>query len=147
MSLVKENSNVTFHYLGKLSDGKIFDSSMKVENHEVFVEDKEPLKVELGKGSLIPGFEKGLVGMEVGEEKTIVIKPEDAYGMIDESAKVEVPKGNVPPTIKEGEMLSSPDGMRTVLVKEIKEETVVLDTNHPLAGKELTFFLKVVSVD
>lgn len=146
MSVITENSTVKVHYIGKLSDGEVFDSSKAVEGNENFT-DKDPLDVELGKGMLIPGFEKGLQGMKEGESKTITIPSEEAYGPVREDHYQEIEKQYVPDTVKEGEMLQTqgPQGPMTVTVKEVKEKTVVLDANHPLAGKDLTFELEVVS--
>jgi len=148
MSVIKENSKVKIHYTGKFTDGEVFDSSKAVEGDEKFSEDREPLDVELGKGMLIPGFEKGLQGMKEGETKTISISADDAYGQPKDDHFQEVDREFVPDTVKEGEMLQAqgPQGPMTVVVKEVKEKTVILDANHPLAGKDLTFDLEVVSI-
>ena len=148
MSEVKENSNVKVHYTGRFNDGEVFDSSKAVEGDERFAEDREPLDVELGKGQLIPGFEKGLQGMKEGETKSITIESKDAYGPIKEDHYQEVEKQYVPDTVKEGEVLQAngPQGPMTVKVKEVNEKTVILDANHPLAGKDLIFDLEVVSI-
>jgi FKBP-type peptidyl-prolyl cis-trans isomerase SlpA len=102
----------------------------------------------LGQGQLIPGFERGLIDMEVGETKTIEIEPQDAYGNPNEEMYQEVEKTVLPEDIFEGMMLQAngPQGVFNVLVKEIKETTAVLDANHPLAGKKLFFDLEVVEV-
>ena len=146
MSVITENSIVKVHYIGTFEDGEVFDSSKAVEGNENFT-DKDPLDVELGKGMLIPGFEKGLQGMKEGETKTITIPSDEAYGPVREDHYQEIDKEFVPDTVKEGEMLQTqgPQGPMTVTVKEVKEKTVVLDANHPLAGKDLTFELEVVS--
>ncbi len=147
MSVVTENSKVKVHYTGKFTDGEIFDSSKAVEGNDTYT-DKDPLDVELGKGMLIPGFEAGLQGMKEGETKTITITSDEAYGPIREDHFQEIEKALVPETVKEGEMLQSqgPQGPMTVTVKEVKENTVVLDANHPLAGKDLVFDLEVVTI-
>ncbi len=147
MSEVKVDSKVKVHYTGKFNNGEVFDSSKAVEGNERFV-DKEPLEVELGKGMVIPGFEKGLQGMKEGESKTITIPSDEAYGPVKEDHFQEVEKQYVPDTVKVGEMLTAngPAGPMNVVVKEVKEETVVLDANHPLAGKDLVFDLEVVSI-
>lgn len=146
MSIIKENSTVKVHYTGKLSNNEVFDSSKAVEGTPF--QDREPLEVQLGKGMLIPGFEKALHGMAEGESKTITIPSEEAYGPIREDHYQEVEKQFVPDTVKEGESLQAqgPQGVMIVKVKEVKENTVVLDANHPLAGKDLIFDLEVVSV-
>ena len=132
---------MTLNYTGKLEDGTIFDSSL--------VEGREPLKAKLGEGQLIPGFESGLIDMTVGENKTVEINPTEAYGDYNDELIVEVPKNNVPENVEVGMMLQTfgPMGPSIVKVLEIKDEVVVLDANHPLAGKKLTFELEVVGVE
>ncbi len=108
-----------------------------------------PFKYTHGKGDIIPGLENGLKGMQVGEEKTIEVKPEDAYGKIQPEAFQEVPRKNIPPKVLEVGatfMVRTPAGPRPIRVHEIKDETVVLNLNHPLAGKTLTFEVKIVAV-
>lgn len=138
MSVVKENSSVKVHYTGRLTDNTVFDSSV----------DREPLEVTLGEGKLIPGFEKGLYGLSAGEKTTIKIQASEAYGNIVEERVQEVEKQYVPDTVFAGQQLTAetPEGPITVVVKEIKEATVVLDGNHPLAGKDLIFDLEVIEV-
>ena len=135
---VTENSNVKVHYTGRLEDNTVFDSS----------EGRDPLAVELGKGLLIPGFEKGLQGLKVGEKRTITIPSADAYGPIREEMTQEVEKQLVPEGVEIGHTLTaeSPQGPMTVTVVEVKETTVVLDANHPLAGKDLIFDLELVEI-
>lgn len=138
MSVINENSSVKVHYTGRLTDNTVFDSSL----------DREPLEVTLGEGKLIPGFEKGLYGLSAGEKTTIKIQASDAYGEILEDRIQEVEKEYVPESVFAGQQLSAetPEGPITVVVKEIKETTVVLDGNHPLAGKDLIFDLEVIEV-
>lgn len=140
MSVINENSSVKVHYTGKLEDGTVFDSSL--------TEGREPLEVKLGEGKLIPGFEKGLYGLSAGEKTTIKIQANDAYGDIVEERIQEVEKQYVPESVFAGQQLTAdtPQGPITVVVKEIKEATVVLDGNHPLAGKNLIFDLEVIEV-
>jgi FKBP-type peptidyl-prolyl cis-trans isomerase 2 len=141
MEKITQNSTVTVNYTGKLEDGTIFDSSL--------VEGREPLKAKLGEGQLIPGFESGLIDMTIGENKTVEINPTEAYGEYNDELIVEVPKNNVPENVEVGMMLQTfgPMGPSIVKVLEIKDEVVVLDANHPLAGKKLTFELEVVGVE
>lgn len=138
MSVINENSSVKVHYTGRLTDNTVFDSSV----------DRAPLEVKLGEGKLIPGFEKGLYGLSAGEKTTIKIQASDAYGDIMEERIQEVDKQYVPETVFAGQQLTAdtPQGPITVVVKEIKETTVVLDGNHPLAGKDLIFDLEVIEV-
>lgn len=141
MTQVKENNTVKVHYTGKLADGHVFDSS----------EGKEPLAFKLGEGRLIPGFEKGLIDMKVNEKKTINIAIEDAYGIPREDLLVEVQKTELPPDMTPevgmGLVSRTPEGQEmNLLVVEVKEASVILDGNHPLAGKELIFDLEVVEI-
>ena len=135
---VTENSNVKVHYTGRLEDNTVFDSS----------EGRDPLAVELGKGLLIPGFEKGLQGLKAGEKRTITIPYAEAYGPVRAEMTQEVEKQFVPEGVEVGHQLTAegPQGQMMVVVAEVKENTVVLDANHPLAGKDLIFDLEVVEV-
>ncbi|WP_372916870.1 peptidylprolyl isomerase [Salegentibacter sp.] len=142
MSQVKQNDTVKVHYTGKLTDGQVFDSS---------VERGEPIEFTMGQGQLIPGFEKGLIDMEVNEKKTINIPKEEAYGEPREELVQEVPKSQLPEEIKPevgmGLVSKSPDGNEmNLVVKEVKDESIVVDGNHPLAGKDLVFDLEVVEI-
>jgi FKBP-type peptidyl-prolyl cis-trans isomerase 2 len=141
MKKVEVNSTVTVNYTGKLEDGSVFDSSLN--------EGREPLKATLGQGSLIPGFEKGLIDMTEGETKTISIPFLEAYGERRDELIAEVPKDRVPEEVEVGQMLQTmtQQGPMNVMVKEVNESNVVLDANHPLAGKDLTFELEVISVE
>jgi FKBP-type peptidyl-prolyl cis-trans isomerase SlpA len=140
MKKIQNGDTVKVNYTGKFEDGSVFDSSM--------VEGRQPLTVTLGQGQLIPGFERGLIDMEVGETRTIEIEPQDAYGNPNEEMYQEVEKTMLPEDIFEGMMLQAngPQGTFNVIVKEIKETTAILDANHPLAGKKLFFDLEVVEV-
>ncbi len=140
MRKIQSGDNVKVHYTGKLEDGSIFDTSL--------TEGREPLETTLGQGQLIKGFEAGLIDMLEGEKKTIEIESADAYGEYNPEMINEIPKTQVPEGVKEGEMLQGmgPMGPVNVKVVEVKEETVVLDANHPLAGKKLIFDLEVVSI-
>jgi FKBP-type peptidyl-prolyl cis-trans isomerase SlpA len=141
MEQIKNGDSVSVNYTGRLEDGTIFDTSIQ--------EGRTPLKTTLGQGQLIPGFENGLIGMLVGEKKTIEIEPQDAYGEINPQMVSEVGLNQVPEGVKEGDMLQGQNqyGPVQVVVREVKESTVVLDMNHPLAGKKLIFDLEVVSVN
>ncbi|MEP2059976.1 FKBP-type peptidyl-prolyl cis-trans isomerase [Maribacter litoralis] len=141
MSKVKADSQVRVHYTGKLSDGQVFDSSV----------DREPLEVKLGQGSLIPGFEKGLLDMEANEKKTIVIAKEDAYGEKQKELFQTVPKSELPaeiePKVNMALMATNADGSeRQLRVAEVNENDIVVDANHPLAGEDLTFDLELVEI-
>jgi len=141
MSQVKENDTVKLHYTGKLDDGQVFDSSLE----------REPLEITLGQGQLIPGFEKGLVDMKVSEKKTITIPKEEAYGEVQDELFQPIPKSNLPEEIKPevgmGLVSKNPDGTeRQLRIAEVNDENIVVDANHPLAGKDLTFELELLEI-
>ena len=141
MKKVLSDSTVTVNYTGRLEDGTIFDSSM--------VEGREPMTTKLGEGRLIKGFEDGLVDMSEGDKKTVEIESAEAYGEYLEYLIQEVEKTQMPGEVEVGMPLQAQTemGMIQFVVKEIKDETVVLDANHPLAGKKLIFDLELVSID
>lgn len=111
----------------------------------------EPLFFIQGRQEIIPGLEKALYGMRAGEEKKVTVKPAEAYGEVDPNAVEEVPKEQFPDeTLTVGMDVVTLDERgerRTVRIKQLREETVVLDLNHPLAGKTLVFDVKVLSVE
>ena len=141
MKKVLSDSTVTVNYTGRLEDGTIFDSSM--------VEGREPMTTKLGQGQLIKGFEEGLVNMSEGDKKTVEIESIEAYGEYLDYLIQEVEKSQMPGEVEVGMPLQAQTEMGVVqfVVKEVKDETVVLDANHPLAGKKLIFDLEVVSID
>ena len=141
MSTVQNGNTVTLHYTGILNDGTQFDSS----------EGKEPLMFQVGSGQVIPGFNDGVIGMNIGETKTIVVPHQDAYGpKIDDAIQV-VQKEKFPPDfeIRVGETVAGQTqdghGFNAVILSE-QTDTVTLDFNHPLAGEDLTFEVKLMSV-
>jgi peptidylprolyl isomerase len=141
MSEAKNGDTVMVHYTGTLEDGTIFDSSI----------DREPLQVTLGKGQLIKGFEEAVIGMSVGETKAVRILSDDAYGSYREELLLKFNKTDFPENIepKEGLVINlmSPDG-RSMLaaIIEISGDSITLDANHPLAGKDLTFSIDLVEI-
>lgn len=140
MKKVEHGSTVSVNYTGRLEDGSVFDSSL--------TEGRNPLETKLGEGTLIKGFEDGLIEMSIGEKKTIEIEPSDAYGDYMEEMVSFVPKTQMPEGVSVGDTLQgfSPMGPITVKVLEVNEEEVKIDANHPLAGKKLIFDLEVVSI-
>ena len=140
MKKVETNSTVTVHYTGRLVDGTVFDSSLN--------EGREPLVAKLGEGSLIKGFENGLMEMSIGDKKTVEIEVEDAYGPYNDYMVQEVPKEQMPGDVEVGTPLQAQTQMGPVnfVVKEVKDEVVILDANHPLAGEKLIFDLEVLEV-
>jgi FKBP-type peptidyl-prolyl cis-trans isomerase 2 len=137
---IQQGSAVSFDYVLTV-DGKETDSSKKTG----------PLKIVQGAGQIIPGLDKALVGLKKGDEKTITIQPQEAYGMVDPKAFREVPRTMIPATVKPqpGMMLQlvNNDGRQApVKIAQVKDKSVVLDLNHPLAGKVLVFKVRIVSV-
>lgn len=137
---IAENSLVKIHYKGTLEDGSVFDSS----------EGREALEFIFGLGMIIPGLEEGLKGLKVGDKKSVKVSAEKAYGPRMDEAMQEVPKSQLPADaeIKIGMQLAAqgPQGVIPVTIAEIKDDIVVVDFNHPLAGKDLTFDVTVEEV-
>ena len=141
MKQVKEGDVVKVHYTGKLINGEQFDSSAG----------KEPLEFTVGAGQMIKGFDAAMPGMNLGEKKTINIAPEDGYGTRSEEAIIEFPRENVP-----AEMVLEPGMPLTlsnqagqpvqVVVVEVKDDIIVLDANHFLAGQELIFDIELIEI-
>ena len=138
---ISEGKTVKFNYV-LIVEGEVVDSS----------EGKTPLEYTQGQNMIIPGLEQSLVGLKVGDKKTVIVAPEDAYGIIDERGIIEVPKERL------GEAIDAQVGMVLQMtnpegeafpgkVVEVKEDVVVLDFNHPLAGKELKFDVEIVEVN
>jgi peptidylprolyl isomerase len=141
MSVVKNGDNVKVHYTGKLVNGEQFDSSAG----------REPLEFTVGAGMMIKGFDAAMPGMKLGEKKTINIAPEDGYGPKSPEAIIEFPKAQVPADMKlePGMPLTLSDQAGNpvpVIVVEVKDDIIVLDANHFLAGQELIFDIEVVEI-
>jgi FKBP-type peptidyl-prolyl cis-trans isomerase SlyD len=138
--VVKDGSVVSLQYSLSEEDGKLIESN----------KGKDPLKYTHGSKQIVPGLEKELTGMKVGGEERVTVKPEDAYGVVNSKAFQEVPKEQIPVNgLKVGATLAAkgPQGQEIpVRVHEIKEKTVVLDLNHPMAGKTLLFDIKILDV-
>ena len=142
MTQAKPGDTLRLHYTGKLDDGTVFDSS----------EGREPLSFELGAGQIIPGLEAGLAGMEAGERRTVRVEPADAYGEHDPSQVQSVDRAGVPdhiPTDPGTQLqVQTQDGQAvTVVVADVTDDKLVLDANHPLAGKTLTFDVELVEIE
>jgi FKBP-type peptidyl-prolyl cis-trans isomerase 2 len=140
---VKNGSKVKVHYTGTLEDGKVFDTS----------EGRDPLSFTIGSGQVIKGFEDGLVGMSLNSEKEIKIAAKDAYGERNEMLQQKIPVSQLPPNMKDAKKgmylrLQAPNGqMINALIADLTDKEMTLDLNHPLAGKNLTFKIKVVSIE
>lgn len=137
----KEGDTVKIHYTGTFDDGNVFDSSEK----------RDPIEFVVGEGKVIKGFDKAVTGMKVDEEKDVKISPAQGYGERDDRLVRPFPKSKLPPEPKPqpGMILSlkGPNG-QTVMAKidSIDGDDVLLDFNHPLAGKNLNFKLRLVEV-
>ena len=141
MQQVKAGDVVKVHYTGKLTSGDQFDSSAG----------REPLEFTVGAGQMIKGFDAAMPGMAIGEKKTINILPEDAYGTRSEEAIIQFPKENVPADMKlePGMTLTLSNEMGQpvpVIVVEVKDDVIILDANHFLAGKELIFDIELIEI-
>lgn len=141
MSEAKSGDTVRIHYTGTLPDGSTFDTS----------NGRDPLEFTLGTGQVIPGFDKAVDGMSVGEQKSVEIPAPDAYGAHDPNGIQTFPREKVPDEIPldigTRLQLSTPSGQPVmVTVTEVTEEEVILDANHPLAGKDLTFDIELVEI-
>jgi FKBP-type peptidyl-prolyl cis-trans isomerase SlyD len=139
-SQVQDGSIVSIEYTLTGDDGKVIDTSAG----------KEPLTYIHGAGQIVKGLEQELNGLKVGDQKKVSVKPEDGYGLPNDKAVQEIPREKVPAeALKEGEtlMMKSPDG-RAIPIKiaKVNEKTVVVDLNHPLAGKTLHFDVKVKDI-
>lgn len=138
---IENGSMVQLEYTLSDDAGKVIDSN----------KGQQPLTYTQGDRQLIAGLEKQLVGLRTGQEKKVVLKPDEAFGPIDPSAQTEVPKEALPPdALVVGAQLMARNAAgegRPVIVKEIKDKTVVVDLNHPLAGKTLVFEIKVLGIE
>ena len=141
MAQVKSGDKVKVHYHGRLTSGETFDSS----------EGRAPLEFEVGSGMVIKGFDDGVTGMTVGEKKTINIPVDEAYGPKSAEMMIEMPKDRFPKDMELEVgmplMMSNDSGQNfQVTVAEIKDDVVILDANHPLAGQDLIFDLELVEI-
>tara|TARA_R100000008_G_scaffold85545_2_gene75778 strand:- start:868 stop:1299 length:432 start_codon:yes stop_codon:yes gene_type:complete len=139
---VENGHNVKVHYVGTLEDGSEFDNS---HNRG------ETLEFEVGAGKMIKGFDSALVGMTVGESKKITLSPDQAYGERIEEAMQTVPKTTFPAefSLEEGQVVRGANRAgqpMMAIIAELTNDEVVLDLNHPLAGKELNFEIELVEI-
>lgn len=140
--MVENGQKVKIHYTGTLDDGSQFDSSAG----------RDPLEFEMGAGMVIPGFEKGVEGMEVGEKKNIHIPAEEAYGERREDMVMQFERSQLPedlePAVGMGLQMQGPEGQPVpVTVTAVDEDNITIDANHQLAGQNLNFELELVEVD
>lgn len=139
--VIAKGNKVKFDYVLTV-EGKKVDSS----------EGKQPIEYVQGEGTLIKGLERQMVGLKASDERVIKVAPEEGYGKVNPEAFQEVQKSQLPKNIniKVGTMLSgqNPDGTSfQVIISEVRDKTVLIDLNHPLAGKELTFDITIISIE
>ena len=141
MTQVKPGDTVHIHYTGTLRDGTTFNSS----------EGRDPLQFEVGSGQIIPGLDKAIPGMEVGDKKTVNVPCDEAYGPVDPQMRQAVPREGIPDDIPLDlgtrlQMQTQQGQVTPVTVVEVTDEQVTLDANHPLAGQDLTFAIELVHI-
>src|SRR5437764_11391958 len=142
MQQANNGDKVKVHYHGRLRSGETFDSS----------QGRDPLEFEVGAGQIIKGVDDGVKGMQVGDKKTVEIGADDPYGQRETGNLIEFPKDQYPPDMNpevgQQLMLSNDQGQQfPVVVAEVKEDSVVLDANHPLAGQDLIFDIEMVHIE
>ncbi|RME20820.1 MAG: peptidylprolyl isomerase [Candidatus Zixiibacteriota bacterium] len=142
MAKAKQGDTVRVHYTGKLDDGSVFDSS----------QGRDPFEFTIGSGQVIPGFENAVIGMEPGETKTAICSAEDAYGAHREDMVAQVPLDRMPadltPEVGQRLQASQADGsVLEVVITDVGADTVTIDGNHPLAGKQLTFDIELIAIN
>ncbi|MEC7715209.1 MAG: peptidylprolyl isomerase [Actinomycetota bacterium] len=141
MTTAENGSTVSVHYVGTLSSGQEFDSSRNRQ---------EPLTFQVGAGQVIPGFNDAVVGMTVGETKSVTIDPENAYGLLREEAITTVNRTEFPEGFEftEGGIVQAQNETGTFrgVINSFTDTEVIVDFNHPLAGEALTFEIELVEV-
>ncbi len=139
--VAEKGDTVAVDYVGYLDTGEVFDTSIKAEAEKAGLglrSSYAPLTFKVGAGEMIAGFDAGVVGMKVGEEKTIHVLPADAYGERIKEFVISVPRAHVQGDVQVGSQLIDDEGKASIVVA-LDNETVTLDYNHPLAGKALNF--------
>ncbi len=138
--MIKEGSKVKAHYTGRLTNNDVFDTSL--------TDGREPIEFVIGQGQLIPGFENGVLGLSTGDKKTIEIPADEAYGEYRDDLRLTVPRSNVPEGIEVGHSLQANvnDQIVQFMVRQVDENEVVVDANHPLAGQTLIFDIEILDV-
>lgn len=137
----QQGDTVAVHYTGTLDDGEVFDSSRE----------RDPLEFQVGGGQVIPGFDKAVEGLEVGESREVRLEPEDGYGEPREDLVVDVDRDQFPteaePEVgQQVQVQVAPGQNRVATIADIEDESITLDLNHPLAGKALTFDVELVEI-
>lgn len=137
----QQGDTVTVHYTGKLDDGEVFDSS----------KGRDPLEFQVGSGQVIPGFDRAVTGLGIGESREIRLDPEDAYGEPREDLVVEVERSQFPaeaePVVgQQVQVQVAPGENRVATIQDVDDQNITLDLNHPLAGQPLTFDVELVEI-
>lgn len=141
MTTANKGDTVQIHYTGTLSDGSVFDSS----------EGRDPLSFEVGSGMIIPGLDVAIPGMAVGDKKTVAIPADQAYGPEHPEARQAIPRSDLPSDIPQEVgtrlQMQNPEGqVVAVVIAEVTETDIIIDANHPLAGKDLTFAIEMIAI-
>jgi len=141
MGQAKKSDKVQVHYTGTLNDGSVFDSSRE----------REPLEFVVGGGQLIKGFDEAVLGMKVGDSKTVKIPAGDAYGERVEEMVFEVKRNqfadDLEPEVDQQFQVNAPDGQPMIVkVTRVEGDNITLDANHPLAGQDLTFEIELMKI-
>ncbi len=141
MTAAKSGDTVKIHYTGTLDDGTQFDSSAG----------RDPFEFQLGQGSVIPGFDRAVEGMAIGESKTVRLEPDDAYGQRSEQLIQDLPRNVLPddltPEVGMGLQGRAQDGSVTnFLITAVRDDAVTVDANHPLAGRPLIFEIELLEI-
>ncbi|MGQ9689388.1 MAG: FKBP-type peptidyl-prolyl cis-trans isomerase [Desulfobaccales bacterium] len=139
MEKVQVGQYAQVHYIGRLNDGTVFDTS----------EGRQPLEFQVGGGQVIPGFDKAIEGMELNEEKTFRIKSDEAYGPKRDDLKQSFPRdilGGKEVNLGQELWFKSPQGPVPGRVAALETESITVDFNHPLAGEDLEFSVKLVGI-
>jgi FKBP-type peptidyl-prolyl cis-trans isomerase 2 len=141
MDTAKSGDKVRVHYTGTLDDGTVFDSTRQ----------RGPMEFKIGEGRLVPGFEEAVIGMKPGEVKKVHLEPAKAFGRPNRQARAEMAIDDLPENIKpyEGQRLSwiQPNGLPAqATVLKVREKNILLDTNHPLAGKPVNFEIELIGI-
>ena len=142
MTKVKDQDTIKVHYTGKHKDGQVFDSS----------EGRDPLEFKVGAGNMIPGFEKGVMEMNLNEEKTLEIPYNEAYGPVNEDMIQKIGKDKLPPDLNPAvgmKLMPTTESGQKIQIKvaEVGDDYIIIDANHELAGKDLIFDIKVVEIN
>lgn len=133
--IANTGDQVEVSYAGKLKDQTVFDSS----------EGRAPLKFTVGSPEILKGFSEAVIGMKVGDKKTFELSAEEAYGQYDEKLLFQMPKDKVPANAVEGDLLSDSNGNNWI-VRQISQDSVIIDGNHPLAGQPLIFEIELLTI-